>query len=181
LKQVDPKNEGIRLQQNQYEYFSKWYHAVIRELVTVLPFDEDYQMLGQSVQPEITARQAKESVELLLELGLIKKDEDSKLYQQTDTYITTRDTVISLAVNKLQRETMELALKTHANDSREDNDFSSLTIGVSARGFERIRSELKEFRAFIGKIVAEDNPADRVYQMNFQLFRVGHTNKSERG
>jgi uncharacterized protein (TIGR02147 family) len=181
MQQVDPKNDGIRLHQNQYEYFSKWYHAVIRELVTILPFDGDYQKLGQSVQPPVTARQAIESVALLLELGLIQKVEHSKLYQHTSTYITTRDSVVSLAVNKFQRETMELALKAHEDSNRNEQDFSSLTIGISAKGYERIHSELKEFRAYIGKIVADDNPSDRVYQMNFQLFRLDRINSRKEG
>ncbi len=181
MQQVEPKNEGIRLQKNQYNYFAKWYHAVVRELVTILPFGDDYKILARAVQPAITPKQVKESVELLLELGMIRKNEESNLYEQTDTYITTRDTIVALAVNKFQRETMDLALKSHENDDRENRDFSSLTIGISAKGYEKIRSELKDFRSYIGRIVREDNPADRVYQINFQIFPVSCIHNPEKG
>jgi uncharacterized protein (TIGR02147 family) len=76
---------------------------------------------------------------------------------------------------------MELALKAHEDSNRNEQDFSSLTIGISAKGYERIHSELKEFRAYIGKIVADDNPSDRVYQMNFQLFRLDRINSRKEG
>ncbi len=181
MQQVEPKNDGIRLQKNQFNYFSKWYHAVIRELVTVLPFGNDYKMLAHAVQPPITPKQARESVELLQELGMIRKSENSKLHKQTDAYITTRDIIVSLAVNKFQRETMELALKSHENDDRESRDFSTLTVGISARGYEKIRTELKDFRSYISRIVEEDNPTDRVYQINFQIFPVSNIHNPKQG
>lgn len=172
MQQADPGNEGIRLKKNQFNYFAKWYHPVVRELVTILPFGNDYAMLARAVEPEITPKQAKQSVELLLELGLIRKTQNSKRYQQTDSYITTRDTIVSLAINKFQRETMNLALQSHEADDREKRDFSSLTIGISLKGYEKIKSELKDFRSYIQRIVAEDDAIDRIYQMNFQLFPV---------
>jgi uncharacterized protein (TIGR02147 family) len=181
MQQVEPKNEGIRLQKNQYNYFAKWYHAVIRELVTIVPFAADYKKLASAVEPPITPKLARESVKLLLELGMVRKNEKTGLYQQTDAYITTRDTVVSLGVNKFQRETMDLALKSHENDDRQTRDFSSLTIGISSKGFEKIKSELKDFRSYVGRIVEEDNPADRVYQINFQLFPVSGIHNPTKG
>lgn len=172
MQQVEPKSSGIRLQTNQFNYFAKWYHVVIRELVTILPFGEDYKILARTVMPVITPKQARESVGLLLELGLIRKAEKSKLYEQTDAYITTRDTIVSLAVNKFQRDTMELALKSHEDNDRQFRDFSTLTVGISAKGFEKIRGELKDFRSYIGRLVEEEDPVDRIYQINFQMFPV---------
>jgi uncharacterized protein (TIGR02147 family) len=172
MQQVEPKSSGVRLQTNQFNYFAKWYHVVVRELVTIVPFGDDYKMLAAAVQPAITPKQAKESVQLLLKLGMIRKSDNSKLYKQTDAYITTRDAIVTLAINKFQRDTMELALKSHEDDDRQNQDFSTLTVGVSARGYEKIRSELKDFRSYISRIVEEDNPVDRIYQFNFQLFPV---------
>lgn len=181
MLEAEPQGNGVRLRKNQYDYFSQWYHSVVRELVTLTPFGEDYQTLAATITPPITPKQAKESVALLLELGLIRKNETSGRYEYSDSYITTRDTVEAVAVNKFQRETMNLALQSHQNSDREKRDFSTLTIGVSEKGYERIRSELKEFRSYIGHIVAEDNPSDRVYQFNFQLFPVSTIQPPKKG
>jgi uncharacterized protein (TIGR02147 family) len=174
MQQSEPKHDGVRLKKNQYEYFTKWYHSVVRELVTLVRFDSDYKILADAVVPAITVKQAKESVELLLGLGLIRKNDSTGLYEHCDTYITTRDTVVKVAVNKYQREMMELALKAHLKEERDMRDFSTLTVGISQQGYERIRNELKQFRAHIGRMVAEDNPSDRVYQINFQIFPVSN-------
>ncbi|MBN1760809.1 MAG: TIGR02147 family protein, partial [Chitinispirillaceae bacterium] len=181
MQKAEPKHEGVRLQRNQYEYFSKWYHSVVRELVTQLKFDGDYKILAKVVDPAITPKQARESVELLLKLELIRKNEKTGRYEYSDPYITTRDTVVAVAVNKYQRETMDLALNAHQVEERELRDFSTLTIGVSRKGYERIRNELKNFRAHISRIVAEDNPADRVYQINYQLFPLSKIRKPAKG
>ena len=181
MQSVEPKHDGVRLQKHQYEYFSKWYHSVVRELVTQLRFDGDYNKLAKAMDPAITPKQARESVELLLKLGLIRKNERTGFYEYSDPHITTRDTVVAVAVNKYQRETMDLALKAHLVDERKQRDFSTLTIGVSEKGYERIRNELKDFRAHISRIVAEDNPADRVYQINYQLFPLSKIRKPSKG
>jgi uncharacterized protein (TIGR02147 family) len=181
MQQVEPNNDGIRLKKNQFNYFAKWNHPVIRELVTILPFENDYKMLARAIEPAITPKQAKESVDLLLELGMVKKIQNSKFYQQTDAYITTRDTIVSLAINKFQRETMNLALKSHETDNREWRDFSTLTIGISLKGYEKIKSELKDFRSYIRRIVEEDDSIDRIYQMNFQMFPVSAVSNPKKG
>ena len=60
-------------QQTGYEYFSNWYHPVIRELVTMRDFNGDSKSLARMIRPPITVKQAQESVKLLLKLGLIEK------------------------------------------------------------------------------------------------------------
>jgi uncharacterized protein (TIGR02147 family) len=181
MQQIEPKNGGMRLQANQFNYFAKWYHAVIRELVTFLPFGDDYRLLAQAIKPAITLKQAKESVKLLLELGLIRKNEKSQRFEQTDAYITTRDLIVSTAVNKFQRDTMELAIKAHEDDDRRCQDFSTLTVGISAKGYEKIHDELKDFRSYISRINEEDNPVDRIYQINFQMFPVSSLHNNQKG
>ena len=56
-----------------YEYYEKWYNPVIRELAVSLDWKEDYPLLARSVSPAIKASQARESVELLIRLGFLKK------------------------------------------------------------------------------------------------------------
>lgn len=93
-----------RIHENEYEFYSKWYHNTIRELVTIVVFKEDYNYLGRLVVPAITEYQAKKSVELLLGLGLIEKK--GNLYKQTDKSITTGEEVVSTAVTNFHIENL---------------------------------------------------------------------------
>lgn len=181
LQQAGPKNEGAVLQKNQFAYFSNWYNAVIREIISVMPFNDDYKMIARMVKPPITPAQAKESVRLLLKLGMVRKNEKSRLYEQTDAYITTRDAVLPVAVHKFQHETLKIALSALESDDTKTQDFSTLTVGISDKGYEKIRRELKDFRAHIGQLVSEDNPVDRVYHINFQIFPVSSVLTTKKG
>jgi uncharacterized protein (TIGR02147 family) len=62
-----------KVQDDQYDYFSAWYHCIIREAVVMLDWKGDYKVLAQYLHPAITEKQAQESVSLLLELGFIKR------------------------------------------------------------------------------------------------------------
>ena len=65
------------LRQDQYEFISKWYHVVVRSLVDMYQFKNDYKWLAKMVNPPITVNQAKQSISLLERLGLIAKQKDS--------------------------------------------------------------------------------------------------------
>ena len=62
-----------KLEEFQYDYFTNWYNIAIRELIVYVDTPIDYSMLGRLVSPQITASQARKSVELLLNLGFLKK------------------------------------------------------------------------------------------------------------
>ncbi len=171
LQSLSRNHKASIIRENQFSYFENWYYVVIRELVTILNWKEDYNCLAKAVKPRITPKQAEKAVKLLLELGMIKKLKSGK-YIQTDKAITTGDQVISLAVKKFQRENMKLASESIDRYKKEIRDISSLTVGITKDGFERIKNEIKAFRETLSDIVDNDNPADRVYQINFQFFPV---------
>jgi len=174
MQQTSSCTEGSKLLQDQFNYLSKWFNPVIREIVTVLPFGNDYKKLAMATRPPITAKQAKDAVRLLEKLGMIRKCKHSGLYEQTNVYLTTRDNVLPVAVNKFQRETLALAQKALETPDKKDMDFSTLTVGISSKGFELLKSELKVFRNRISKIVMQDTPVNSVHQLNFQVFPVSN-------
>jgi uncharacterized protein (TIGR02147 family) len=160
---------AVKLRENQFKYFSNWYNAVIRELVTIINFQGDCKRLGLKTRPNITEHQADEALQLLLDLDLIKKGPHGR-YVHTERALSTGDEVVSLAVQKFQKEHLKLADRAIDDCPPADRDISTLTVGISREGFEQIKSELQWFRKHLIKIVDKDEPADRIYQMNLQLF-----------
>ncbi len=76
LQEFCKNHRAKELRQNQFEYFSHWYNSVIRELVTIIPWNGNYSILAKAVQPAIKISQAKDSVLLLEQLRLITKIDD---------------------------------------------------------------------------------------------------------
>ena len=84
---------------DQFEYFDHWYHAVIRELVTFYPYVGDDSALGLMVRPPITASQVRSSIALLERLSMIKKNEQTGFYEQTQGLISSGSESFNTAVN----------------------------------------------------------------------------------
>jgi uncharacterized protein (TIGR02147 family) len=177
LQAFGKHHSAAQIRQDQFTYFSKWYLPVIRELVTMSNFKGDYKLLAQSLNPNITKPQAKAAVQLLLDLGLIKKV--SRRYIQTDKALTSGDGVQSLAVQTFQKENLKLAGEAIDRHPRFRRDISTLTVGITATGFQRISEEIAAFRKKLAAIVEKDEPADRVYQINFQIFPLSSLPKKD--
>lgn len=169
LQKLSRKSISSKLRQNQFEYFNNWYNIVIRELVSIIDWNDNYMILAKSVVPHISEKQARESVKLLLECGLIYKDKNGG-FHRSDKAITTGSDIQSMVVSNYQVKNLTLASEAIERFPRTERDISSLTVSVSEEGFKRIAAELAKCRKNLVSIVSEDMDVDRVYQINFQSF-----------
>jgi uncharacterized protein (TIGR02147 family) len=160
---------SIQLEKNQYEFYSKWYYSAILNLLEFYPFTNDYKALSQKLSPSITETQARRSIVLLENLGLIKRDKDGPFYL-TNKLITTGEHCRSVLVRAYQEETIKLASEALQNHPREKRNISTVTITISEKNLDIINDIIKEFREELLRYAeAEKNP-DQVYQLNIQLF-----------
>jgi uncharacterized protein (TIGR02147 family) len=157
------------LEQDQYEFYLKWYYTVVRSLLGMYPMKDEYNRIGRMTSPSITAAQAKKSVKLLAKLGLIKKN-NKGYYELTGTAITTGPNVKSLAVANFQRETMRLGIEAIDRYPQSVRDISTMSVGISEEGYKQISAILADCRKAIADIANIDKNADCVYQINFQAF-----------
>ena len=162
------KNEKA-LSANQCDYFSMWYNVVIRELVTLFDFKDNFENLAAAVRPQIKPREAKTSVELLLKLGLIKKKANGA-YEQIDTAITAQSGVASLTIRQFNKIMGQHAIAAIEDLPKTERSVSGITIGISSAMYDIINSEIAAFKDRIVTLVSRDEKCDRVYQFNMQLF-----------
>lgn len=168
LSEFNRRNKGRQVLREQYEFYSRWYHHTIRELITIIDFKEDYALLGRLVQPSISPGQARESVRLLIDLGLVHKR--GSRYVAADNIITTGDEVRSVAVTNFHLQNLRCAAQSIESCSCEDRDISSIVASLSTRGFTTVKEEIRKFRKKLLSIVDSDKGQNRVFHINFQLF-----------
>jgi uncharacterized protein (TIGR02147 family) len=154
--------------QRQYEYYSKWYYSTIRELITIIDFKENYELLGRMIKPPISCREVRAAVKLLLKLGFIEKTENG--YRQTNRSITTGDEVRSLGIENFHLQNMVLAAESIDTVASNKRDISCVVAGLSPAGVETIKEEIQQFRKRLVEIIEHDEPARQVYHINFQFF-----------
>ncbi|MBN2037864.1 MAG: TIGR02147 family protein [Chitinispirillaceae bacterium] len=171
------RNPSRLIVQKQYEFYAKWYHNTVRELVCHGDFSGDYRKLGRMVRPAISAREARASVQLLTRLGFIKKE--GKRFVQTSPLITTGDEVMSAAVRKFHEQNMALAVQSMDTCPAPERDISCMVLGLSAAGVERVKAETQAFRKTIMAIAREDKNPDQVYHYNMQFFPTSETRGRE--
>ncbi|MBN2035486.1 MAG: TIGR02147 family protein [Chitinispirillaceae bacterium] len=156
---------------DQYAFYSTWYHSAVRSLIDMYPFADDYEWLSKSVVPQITVKQARKSVELLRNLGMIERGGDG-YYHLTNKNITTGNEIVALAALNFHKEAAHLV--EHALDTlpKERRNITALTLGVSEQTYMRICDEIKDFRSRIINLVQDDQEADQAYQLNFHFFPI---------
>jgi uncharacterized protein (TIGR02147 family) len=173
------KAPGRIIGEGQFAYFSEWHHPVVRELVCMRGFDGDLGRLAKSLKPQITLKQAKESVELLLRLGLLEKSDRGR-YAQADGAIQTEDELSSYVILRYQKENLRLAEEALDGIDPGDRDISTFTAGVSKACFLAVKKEIQAFRRHLSGLVGKDTGPDRVYQLNLQFFPVSDTKNGEK-
>lgn len=153
----------------EYEFYRKWYYSAVRAVLGYYSFDGDFALLGQQLSPQITEKQARESIELLLRLSLIEEDEDGN-YHVTKSLITSGEEWKSVAIHEHQKEMINLASTSLDRIKKDNRDVSTLTMALPKEIIPVIKDKTKEFRNTIIKIVNDCENADSIYQLNIQLF-----------
>lgn len=169
LKKFRDKIHKEVIPASHYEYYSRWYNPVIRELVCLIDWNEDYRYLASRVMPPLKERVVKESVELLLRLGFIEKDTNGK-YHQSAPFIASGNHVHATGIRNLNREFADMASGMIDKKTPEERYISSMTVGISPAAYTQLVQEFEEFKDRVRGIVHDDIQSDRVYNVNLHLY-----------
>jgi uncharacterized protein (TIGR02147 family) len=157
------------LSRDKYEYFGKWYHAALRELLYFQPCKGDFKALGRKLNPPVPVPQVKKAVALLEKLGMIEKDAEG-FYRQTSALVSTDDLGASLHVDNFQAATMKLAIEALERHPMNERDISSLTATLSPESVEKVKGAVRDLRQLVLALAQQDEKVDRVMQLNIQVF-----------
>lgn len=164
----------------QYDYFDKWYTVVIRELVCLYNFRDDYEEIGKSLLPSVPGSAVKQAINLLLKLELLIKNKDNS-FSQSDKAIVVDEDVTSLAIRNFTKKMFDHAQSALENVEKSKRNISGLTIGISPRSYDIITSEIEAFKDRIKRVVADDDDSSQVYQLNVALFPMSKNMKNKKG
>lgn len=165
-----------RIREDQYDYFTEWYHCVVREVITMIDFGGDFGKLGKLLSPSITAAQAKASVELLLKLGFLKLVNGR--YIQTDPIVSTGPGVRAHEVVRFQVKMLQKAVEAFNRWKDEERLTSSTTLSISRKTFLDFVKKIRTFRAQLLETSRKENNPEQVYQFNLNLFPVSRPSQN---
>jgi uncharacterized protein (TIGR02147 family) len=161
-------HEEHKIEDKRLSFFSKWYYPVIRELVSICDFKEDYAFLARRCIPRITAAQAKSAVEYLVNNGFIRKNNNGR-YRIVNQVIATEPEVNSAIIPRYHRITIQQCADAVDTIQKEDRNFSSSTMLVSLELYDEIKKEIYHFRKKLLGMAKECTNPEMVCFAGFQL------------
>jgi uncharacterized protein (TIGR02147 family) len=175
-----PRIDARILPHDYFEFYSEWYHAAIRSIISSYEFSGDYAWLAEQVYPPVSVAKARKSVALLEKLGLVKRDASGR-FMITDTDITTGDEVKKGALLRFYHKGMDLMMNALEKLPMDKRHVSGMTVGISEGSYSKIIETVKAFRQNIARIAKEEQNPDRVYQINVHAFPMSRVSGKQRG
>ncbi len=157
-------DETGRIDLESFALIADWYHYGILNLALVDKLKAPEQVAERL---GISLKLAREAVERLVHLGLLKK-ERGILKRQAPPLDTGSD-VPSQALRKHNREKMELAIRSLEEVPVSERDVSSLTLAFDPHHLEKVKGEIARFKERVRKI-GESKSVREVYSLNIQFF-----------
>lgn len=159
-----------RLDPREYSYYRHWWNGAVRAVLAIEDHKDDWERLAARIQPAITARQAREAVDLMRELGLAALDERG-FWKPTQATLSTGSDNRDELVLQMQMQQFDLARRAIMTRFRDPKEIATSTLSLSRGGVELVRQRVERFRSDVRSIAHKDpDPADRVYSLCLALF-----------
>jgi uncharacterized protein (TIGR02147 family) len=164
-----------RLREDQNAFLASWRHATLREMLGIDPFQGGEAQWGERMVPAATAREVRDSLDLLLALGLAHRT--ARGIVRTDPRLVTGATYTESATRGFMRQVHKLGGEALERFPRSERHHGWATLSVSATTLETMRAELRALVQRFLTLAEEDDSPDRVMQLNLELFPVAHGRK----
>lgn len=168
LIKASPRSRLHKMDKAQLRIFKEWHHSAILEMVGLKDFRPIPDQISKRLRGLITPAQVTESLNLLLELGLLVKTANG--YRQSNPLITTDDEVQDVVVKMYHNQMLSLSNKMLNDLPGAERDVSALTFGIKRSDFVNLKKHLQLMRKELLDFSAKAGGAEEVVQINIQLF-----------
>lgn len=166
------------VQREHLAFLTKWYISVIRELLFIYPFKDDYESIANLIIPRISSTEAKEAIDILKMISFIK--ETPKGYLKPCEPVVQKDPSIKTDLWAAHMNSkMQLGLKAIDRFSKEERDISEVYMPLSEKNFKLAKEEIAQLRKKLLVLSENDPEQDRIYQCTVQLFPLTEKTKGK--
>jgi uncharacterized protein (TIGR02147 family) len=153
----------------QADYHAHWYVPAVRELAASPAFRDDPRWLAQSLVPPVSPEEAAHALRILLDLGLLVRDEQGGL-KQGEHLVSTGAEARGVHIARYHRGMLERAAAAIDLVPAAERDISSLTLCLGRNGLRRLKERLQRFRKELLELSTLEVDPGQVVQVNLQLF-----------
>jgi uncharacterized protein (TIGR02147 family) len=180
LIELKPHKKLFKLEKDKFAYFTNKYLVIIRELVALPHFTEDYQWMSDTLGGCVSPDDIKKCVEALMRLNLLTRDKDGKLVQASGTLESPVD-ADSLEIFNYHRSIISYVKDVMIAVPQQNREIISITIPMSESILPEIKNILRKCRDEVIKCINQkDKGFDDVFQVNMQMVPVTKSRKDQR-
>jgi len=158
-----------KLELGEAAYHARGYLPAIRELALSRTFREDPEWIAEQLRPPIKASEARDALDILLQLGLLERAPHGRLRQGTPVVSTGPETK-GMHIANYHAEMMQRATAAMTLVPARERDISSLTLCLGSDGLARLKERIQAFRRELLELAESEGQPSQVVQVNFQLF-----------
>ena len=168
------------LDESRLQYFSEWYHPVIRELASTPDFRMDPEWIQDRLVFPLRLEEIKKSMELLTRLGLIHYSGKPGRWISSSEQIDTGPDARGIAFIGYHQKMIELAKESISRVEKRQRELSGSTLCLSDAKVGELKKKIRELVRTAMAMEEEDGEERRtVVQFNIQLFP--HTVEEKEG
>lgn len=164
------KVQPTELDPLQAEYFSEWYHPVIREMTALAEFNGDPEWIKKRLMFPLRLEQIKRSLELLVQLGVIRFDDGQGRYVRSAERLATDPEVDSLAIVRYHQKMLEIASQSITTVDEAKRDIRAVTVTIPTTLIPLLKGKIEELIASVAALEDQHATGDEVIQVNVQMF-----------
>lgn len=161
--------ERYPLAEAQLKYYQHWYYVAIRELVSLASFVEDPNWIAKQLGGSVKPSEAKQAIEELLTLGLLKRTDGGRL-KTASAHVRTQDKVTSLFLRGFHKSMIQKGADAIESLPPHQRDITSVTLTFQFEKLDQIKALVQKFRQEIIGLAEQAGGANSVVQMNIQVF-----------
>ncbi|MGE0614222.1 MAG: TIGR02147 family protein [Bacteriovoracia bacterium] len=155
----------------QINYYSRWYYAVIRELIGSAGFQEDPGWIANQLVPRISPAEAEQALQHLMQLEMIRRNPETGRLEQIEAVISAGDDVTSVLLAGFHRQMIRLAGESISRVPKREREVSGATLYLTDEQVKALRELLRTVKhQALDMGARKSGEAGRVYQVCFQLF-----------
>ncbi len=156
---------------DHYEYWTHWYHPVIRELIVAADFDGSLKNIASRLVPAVDEKTVLESIRLLERLRFIRRlnDNGRLRWEQAEPLVSTGADAVSKISMQYHQNMLGIVKERLPAIAKEQRDVSALTLGIARKRLPQLKQKIQEFRREILQLVADDDKPEDVVFLGIQM------------
>ena len=161
--------DARKIDGDSFRYLSNWFIPAVRELARRPDFRSDPDWVARTLNPTITAAQARVALEVLHSLGMLVEQDDG--WVQAEGAVTTPREVVGLAVHNYHDGMLRLAQEAITRHRPQDRHFMAVTVCIPESLVPQLKDELNAMtERLLDLCDGAAGAAERVYQIHLHTF-----------